>query len=87
MTQKLMLRVKSARACDASLVNTLPITKKNKHTVVTEAPKSTCAAFALANLLQKANSGSSWRPTDGQTDTHISLQETFEMPVETSTLR
>ena len=31
----------------SSLVNTLPITKKNKHTVVTEAPKiSTCAAFA-----------------------------------------
>ena len=46
----------------ASLVNTLPITKKNKRTVVTEAPKkSTCAAFALENFLEKANSGSNWR--------------------------
>ena len=34
----------------SSLVNTPPITKENKHTVVTEAPKkSACAAFALAN--------------------------------------
>ena len=47
--------------------DTLPITKKNKHTVVTEAPKkSTCAAFALANLLQKANSGSSWHLSSEQ---------------------
>jgi len=28
--------------------------------------KSTCAAFALANLLQKANSGSSWRLSSEQ---------------------
>jgi len=50
----------------SSLVKTLPITKKNKHTVVTEAPqKSTCAAFALANLLQKADSGSNWRLSSG----------------------
>jgi len=34
----------------SSLVNTLPITKKNKHTVVTEAPKkNTCAAFFLSH--------------------------------------
>ena len=52
---------------ESSLVNTLPITKKNKRTVVTEAPKKcTCAAFALANLLQKANSGSSWRLSSEQ---------------------
>jgi len=47
---------------DSSLVNTLPITKKNKSTVVTEAHKEcTYAAYAPANLLQKANSGSNWR--------------------------
>jgi len=46
----------------SSLVHTLPITKKNKYTVVTEAQKEcTCAAYALAKLLQKANSGSNWR--------------------------
>jgi len=46
----------------ASLVNTLPITKKNKYTVVTEAHKErTYAAYAPANLLQKANLGSNWR--------------------------
>jgi len=46
----------------SSLVNTLPITKKNKYTVVTEAHKEcTYAAYAPANLLQKANSGSNWR--------------------------
>ena len=38
------------------LVNTLPITKKNKYTVVTEAHMEyTYAAYAPANLLQKAN--------------------------------
>ena len=32
------------------------------YTVVTEAQKEcTCAAYALAKLLQKANSGSNWR--------------------------
>ena len=50
-----------------SLVNTLPITKKTKHTVVTVAHKKyTYAAFALANSLQKANSGSNWRLSSEQ---------------------
>jgi hypothetical protein len=51
----------------SSLVHTLPITKKNKYTVVTEAQKEcTCAAYALAKLLQKANSGSNWRLSSEQ---------------------
>ena len=40
----------------SSLVNTLPKTKKDKYTAVTEAHKEcTRAANALANSLQKAN--------------------------------
>ena len=40
----------------SSLVNTLPKTKKDKHTAVTEAHiECTWAANALANSLQKAN--------------------------------
>ena len=53
----------------SSLVNTLPITKKNKHTAHSShrgTKKSICTAFALANLLQKANSGSSWRLSSEQ---------------------
>jgi len=43
-------------------VNTLPNNKENKYTAPTEAQKEcTCAAYALANSLQKANSGSDWR--------------------------
>ena len=37
------------------------------YTLVTEAQKEcTCAAYVLANLLQKANSGSKWRLTPEQ---------------------
>ena len=45
-----------------------PIANKvNKYTVVTEAHKEcTCAAYAPANLLQKANSGSNWRLSSEQ---------------------
>jgi len=50
-----------------SLVNTLLITKKDKYSVVTEVHKEcTCAACALANSLQKANSGSNWRLSSEQ---------------------
>jgi len=49
------------------LANTPPIAKKIKYTVVTEAHKEcTCAAYAPANLLQKANSGSNWRLSSEQ---------------------
>ena len=42
-----------------SLMNTLPITKKNKYTVVIEAQNEcTSAAYALENSLQKAYLGS-----------------------------
>ena len=51
----------------SSLVNTLPKTKKVKYTAATEAHKEcTWAARALANLLQKANSGSNWRLSSEQ---------------------
>ena len=40
--------------------------EKQAHSSHRGTKKSTCAAFALANLLQKANSGSSWRLSSEQ---------------------
>jgi len=60
------MRLVTASGLDG-LVKTLPIIKKNKCAVVTEARKEfTCAAFALANFLQKANSGFNWRLSSEQ---------------------
>ena len=56
-----MRRFTTDKECYSSLVNTLPITKNIKYSVVTEAHKDrTYAAYAPANLLQKANFGSNW---------------------------
>jgi len=53
---------------DIQREGSLPITKKKKHTHSSHrgTKKSACAAFALANLLQKAKSGSSWRLSSEQ---------------------
>jgi len=40
--------------------------EKQAHSSHRGTKKSTCAAFALANFLQKANSGSSWRLSSEQ---------------------
>ena len=43
--------------------------------------------FRTEHLHTQIKNTSTDRPTDGQTDAHISLQETFELVLETSALR